>query len=68
MKVATVTSAAVDCGDSENQLSHNLRNRQHRIDAQAAEIATVKAKLNKALGENKKSKKTCSALRKWWRQ
>ena len=56
MKVATVTSAAVDSGDSEDQLSHNSRRRQHKINAQAAEIAAVKTELNKALEENKKLK------------
>ena len=56
MKVANLTSAAVDSRDSENQLSHNSLKRQHKIDAQAAEITTVKAKLNKALEENKKLK------------
>ena len=47
-KVATVTSAAVDSGDSGDQLSHSLRKRQHKIDAQAAEITAVNAELNKA--------------------
>ena len=55
-KVATVTSAAVDSRDSEDQLSHNLRKRQHKIDAQAAEITTVKAELNKASEEHKNLK------------
>ena len=52
-KVANVTSAAVDSGDLEDQLSHNSQKMQHKINAQAAEIAAVKAKLNKALEENK---------------
>ena len=56
LQVATVTSTAVDSGDSEDHLSHNSRRRQHKINAQAAEIATVKAELNKALEENKKLK------------
>ena len=55
-KLANVTSAAVDSGDLEDQLSHNSQKRQHKINPQAAEIATVKAKLNKALEENKKLK------------
>ena len=59
-KAANVTSAAVDSGDSEDQLSHNSRKRQHKIDIQAAEIATVKAELNKALEENKKLKNLVS--------
>ena len=54
--MATVTSAAVDSEDSEDQLYHNSRKRKHKIDAQAAEIATVKSKLNMALEENKKLK------------
>ena len=56
MKVATVPSAAVDSGDSEDQLSHNSRQRKHKINIQAAEITTVKAKQNKALEGNKKLK------------
>ena len=55
-KVVNVTSAAVDGGDTEDQLYHNSRKRQHKIDSQAAEIAAVKAKLNKALEENKRLK------------
>ena len=55
-KAVNVKSAAVDSGDTEDQLSHNSRKRQHKIDAQAAEIAVVKAKLNKALVENKRLK------------
>ena len=39
-----------------DHLSHNSRKRQNKINAQAAEIATVKAKLNKAL-EGKKIKR-----------
>ena len=54
--MASVTSAAVDSGDSEDQLSPNSQKRQHNIDAQAAKITTVKAELNKALEENKKLK------------
>ena len=56
VKVVNVTSAAVDNGDTEDQLSHNSRKRQHKINAQAAENATVKAKLNKALEGNKRLK------------
>ena len=37
-------------------MSHNSRKRQSKIDGQAAEITAVKAKLNKALKENKKFK------------
>ena len=47
-----ITTAAVDSGDQEH-LSHNSRQRQAKIDAQAAEIASMKSKLNKALQENK---------------
>ena len=50
-----VTSAAVESGDSEH-LSHNSRQRQNKIDAQAAEIAHMKTELNKALQENKQLK------------
>ena len=53
---ANVSSAAVDCGDTEEHLSHNSRRWQSKIDAQAVEIATVKTELNKALEENKKLK------------
>ena len=56
VKVVNVASAAVDSGDTEDQLSHNSRKRQHKIGAQAAEITMVKAKLNKALEENKRLK------------
>ena len=52
---ASVTTAAVDSGDQEH-LSHNSRQRQAKIDAQATEIASMKVKLNKALQENKKLK------------
>ena len=47
------------CGsgnDTDQQLSHNSRKRQYKIDAQAAKITTLKAKLNRALQENKKLK------------
>ena len=54
MKV-NITSAAVDSGDQEH-LSHNSRQRQAKINAQAAEIASMKSELNKALQENKKLK------------
>ena len=56
VKVVSATSAAVDSGESRDHLSHNSRKRQSKINAQAAEITTVKAKLNKALKENKKLK------------
>ena len=52
---ANITTAAVDSGDQEH-LSHNSRQRQAKIDAQAAEVTSMKAKLNKALQENKKLK------------
>ena len=52
---ANVTMAAVESGDPEH-LSHNSRQRQNRIDAQAAEITNMKAELNKALQENKQLK------------
>ena len=51
----SITTAAVESGDQEH-LSCNSRQRQAKIDAQAAEIASMKAKLNKALQENKKLK------------
>ena len=50
-----VTTAAVDSGDQEH-LSHSSRQRQTKINAQAAEIATMKTKLNKALQENMRLK------------
>ena len=56
-----MTSAAVDSRDIEDQLSHNSQKRQHKIDAQSAEIAAVKAKLNKALEENKSIKNLFSS-------
>ena len=49
---ASITTAAVDSGDQEH-LSHNSRQRQAKIDAQAAKIASKKTKLNKTLQENK---------------
>ena len=52
---ANVTTAAVDSGDQEH-LSCNLRQRQTKINAQAAEITTMKTELNKALQENKRLK------------
>ena len=55
-KVVSATSAVVDSGDAKDHLSHNSRKRASKIDAQAAKITTVKAKLNKALQENKKLK------------
>ena len=56
---ANVTTAAVESGDSEH-LSHNSRQRQNKIDAQAAEIAHMKTELNKALQENKQLKRLFS--------
>ena len=52
---ASITTAAVDSGDQEH-LSHNSRQRQAKINAQAAEITSMKPELNKALQENKKLK------------
>ena len=52
---ASVTTAAVDSGDQEH-LSHNSKQRQAKINAQAAGIASMKTELNKALWENKKLK------------
>ena len=52
---ANVTAAAVESGDQEH-LSCNSRQRQSKINAQAAEIVNMKAKLNKALQENKQLK------------
>ena len=43
------TSAAVEEEYTEQQLSHNSRKRQHKINAQNAKITTVKTELNKAL-------------------
>ena len=51
--------AAVESGDPEH-LSHNSRQRQNKIDAQAAEIAHMKTELNKALQENKQLKSSFS--------
>ena len=45
----------MDSGEQEH-LSHNSRQRQSKIDVQAAEIASMKCELNKALQENKKLK------------
>ena len=52
---ANVSSTAVESGDSEH-LSRNSRQRQNKIDAQAAEIAQMKTELNKALKENQQLK------------
>ena len=52
---ANVTMAAVESGGPEH-LSCNSRQKQNKIDAQAAEITNMKAKLNKALQENKQWK------------
>ena len=45
----------MDSGDQEH-LSCNSRQRQAKINTQAAEIASMKSELNKALQENKKLK------------
>ena len=42
MKAVHAISAAVYNEDTEEHLSHNSHKRQNKIDAQAAEIATVK--------------------------
>ena len=52
---ANITPTAVGSRDQEH-LSHNSRQRQAKINAQAAEIANMKAELNKALQENKQLK------------
>ena len=52
---ATVSATAAECGEVEH-LSRNSRQRQNKIDAQAAEIAHMKTELNKALQENKQLK------------
>ena len=54
-----ITTAAVDSGDQEH-LSHNSRQMQAKIYAQAAEITSMKSELNKALQENKKLKSLLS--------
>ena len=48
-------TAAVESGDQEHLL-HNSRQREAKINAQAAEIANMKAELNKSLQENKQLK------------
>ena len=52
-KAVNVTYVTLENENIEH-LSHNSRERQNKIDAQATEITAVKTKLNKALGENKK--------------
>ena len=52
---ANVKTAAMDSGDQEH-LSCNSRQRQAKINAQAAENTSMKSELNKALQENKKLK------------
>ena len=52
---ANIMTAAVESGDPEH-LSCNPRQRQNKINAQAAEITNMKAELNKALQENKQLK------------
>ena len=61
VKAICLTSAGVGSkeigGDTkQDNLSHNSHKRQNKINAQANKIAMVKAKLNKALQENKKVK------------
>ena len=50
---ANVTTSAVDSGNQGHK-SCNSRQRQVKINSQAAEIATMKTELNKALQENKR--------------
>ena len=52
-KAVSATSVAVDSGNVGDDLSHNSRNRQNKINAQAAEIIAVKGELNKAVEGNK---------------
>ena len=56
VKMVSATSAEVDSGDVRDHLSHNSRKMQSKIDALAAKITAVKAKVNKALEEKKKLK------------
>ena len=51
------TTAAVENEDTDQQLSHNSRKRQYKINVQAAEITAVKAELNRSLQERKKIKR-----------
>ena len=53
---ANITTTAVDIGDQEH-LSCNSRQRQAKIDAQAAEIANMKSELNKGSSRKQKVKK-----------
>ena len=53
---ASVTTSAVDSGDTDEHLSHNSRKWQSKINAQAAEITKMKTELDKALQENKQLK------------
>ena len=55
-----ITTSAANSGDSQEYLSHNSRRRQTKINAQAAEISTMKTELNKALQENKQLKSVFS--------
>ena len=52
-KAVNATSVVVENDDTDQHLSHNSWEQQNKIDAQATEITTVKAKLNKALQEKK---------------
>ena len=52
-KALSTTSAVMENEDMDQQLSQNSRKWQNKINAQATEITAVKAKLNKALEENK---------------
>ena len=49
---ANVTTLAVDSGEQEH-LSHNSRQKQTKIDAQAAEIATVRQEIKKLVQPEK---------------
>ena len=66
MKVVHTTSVVAENEDTDQQLPHNSWKRQHKINAQAAEITAVKSELNKTLQENKKLKDLFN-LEKWLR-
>ena len=63
---ATVSATAVESGDVEH-LSHNSRQRQSKIDAQAAEIAQMKTELKQSSSGKINSSKICSAKIIWSR-
>ena len=51
--MVSTKSAVVENEDTDQQLSKHSRKRLHKINAQAAKITVVKAKLKKALQETK---------------